>query len=237
MWLVRLPVLVGSVVSVFLVSAAIGVWSAETGRRRIQAVFKPLTTILLLAVVGGPGGRFAWLIDIGIVFSLAGDVALLSATRPAFLAGLASFLIAHLSYTAAFVLVSWTALCHDAPGGWAVTVGAALVMGAVTVVLLRKLWPGTAGLRGPLVGYSIALAAMVVGAVGAAWIWARDPVGAGPPGALPTAALGAVAFYVSDASLAVNRFARAIKHAPFLTLGLYWLGQLGIALAARFATS
>lgn len=231
-----MPVLIGSVVGLFLVSAAIAVWSAETGRRRIQAVFKPLTTILLLAVVGGPGGRFAWLIDIGIVFSLAGDVALLSASRPAFLVGLASFVLAHLSYTAAFVLVSWTALCHGGPGGWAVMVGAALVMGAVTVVLLRKLWPGTAGLRGPLVGYSIALAVMVVGAVGAAWIWARGRVGGGP-GALPTAALGAVAFYVSDASLAVNRFARAIKHAPFLTLGLYWLGQLGIALAARFATS
>jgi uncharacterized membrane protein YhhN len=232
----RLAVLVGSVVGVFLVSAAIGVWSAETGRRRIQAVFKPLTTILLLAVVGGPGGRFAWLIDLGIVFSLAGDVALLSATRPAFLAGLASFLLAHISYTAAFVLVSWSPLWHGARSGWAVMFGTALVMAAVTVLLLRKLWPGTAGLRGPMVGYSVALAAMVVGAVGAAWIWTRGPVGAGP-GALPTAALGAVAFYVSDASLAVNRFARPIKHAPLLTLGLYWLGQLGIALAARFATS
>ena len=40
-------------------------------------------------------------------------------------------------------------------------------------------------------------------------------------------------FYASDSSLALNRFRRPIPHAPFLTLGLYWLGQIGIALAAR----
>ena len=48
-----------------------------------------------------------------------------------------------------------------------------------------------------------------------------------------TAAVGAACFYVGDASLAIDRFDRPFKLAPLLTLGVYWLGQLGIALAAR----
>ena len=46
---------------------------------------------------------------------------------------------------------------------------------------------------------------------------------------------GAVLFYVSDASLALNKFRRPFPHAAWLTLGVYWLGQIGIALAARGA--
>ena len=55
-------------------------------------------------------------------------------------------------------------------------------------------------------------------------------------GGLPNgayAAAGSLLFYASDTSLALNRFRRGIPHAPFLTLGLYWLGQIGIAIAAR----
>ena len=47
------------------------------------------------------------------------------------------------------------------------------------------------------------------------------------------AALGATLFYIGDAGLALETFHRPIKNAPLLTLGAYWLGQLGIALAAR----
>ena len=56
-------------------------------------------------------------------------------------------------------------------------------------------------------------------------------------GGLPLgAAVGAALFYVGDASLALDRFHRPIRFAPVLTLGVYWLGQLAIALAARTAT-
>ena len=48
----------------------------------------------------------------------------------------------------------------------------------------------------------------------------------------PLAAVGAVLFYVSDASLALNRFRQPIPHGALLAMGVYWLGQLGIAIAA-----
>jgi hypothetical protein len=55
----------------------------------------------------------------------------------------------------------------------------------------------------------------------------------GPLPLAAAAALGAPIFYVSDSSLALDKFRRPIPHAALLTLGVYWLGQLGIAIAAR----
>src|SRR5512143_3607936 len=69
-------------------------------------LFKPLTTILILAIALLPGtfitDPYARLIGLGLLFSLAGDIWLvLPADR--FLYGLVSFLLAHLCYIAAFV--------------------------------------------------------------------------------------------------------------------------------------
>ena len=46
-------------------------------RARLEVVFKPLTTLLLLGVVGWPETTFARLVAAGIVLSVVGDVALL----------------------------------------------------------------------------------------------------------------------------------------------------------------
>ena len=65
-----------AVVAAFAVSAATAVVASLTQRRRLFAVFqKPVTTALLFVVVGPPQSGFARLIDLGIAFSLAGDVA------------------------------------------------------------------------------------------------------------------------------------------------------------------
>ena len=230
-------------VPLFLISAAVGVFASETKRQALLTVFKPLTTVLLLAVVGSPRSQFAELVDVGIVFSLAGDVALLSPSKKAFLAGLALFLVAHAAYIVGFILVFSAAISTGATAGGAAlppVAAAAVVMAIVTVLLLRKLWAGSAGLRAPMVGYALALALMVVSAIAATAVGSGE-MRVSTTNALvvvsPIGALGAALFYASDASLAVDRFARPIKHAPLLTLGLYWLGQLGIALAARFTAA
>ncbi len=213
------PLLV--IIPLFLTSAVVGVLASLTHRPAVLRVAKPLTTMLLFVVVGWPQSRFAWLIALGILFSLGGDVALLGDPKKTFLIGLGLFLVAHASYIVAFVGAVIGA-GSDA-GLWSPSlIGAALVMVFVTTMLLRKLWPGAAGIRAPLVGYAVALGTMVVTAVAAA--------GAG---ASPLIAVGAALFYVSDATLALDNFHRPIKRSAILTLGVYWLGQLGIALAAR----
>ena len=141
--------------------------------------------------------------------------------KNAFLLGLAIFLGAHIAYISAFVGVAGLEVL-SAPAAVA-----ALATSLVTGLLLRRLWQGAAGIRAPLIIYGCALGIMVVTAVAA--VSASD-------GALPPAvALGAAMFYVGDASLAVDKFDKPIKHAPLLTLGVYWLGQLLIALGARVA--
>jgi len=208
--------------AVFLASAAVAVASSLTGRRFALVLAKPLTTALLLIVAGPVGSRLAWLIHAGLVFSLAGDTILLFPTKGAFLAGLAIFLLAHLAYIVAFASVAGGALL--APPALA---AAALVITA-SALLLRRLWPGVGNVRGPLVAYAIALSATVTTAVAAA-------TAGGPQALSPAAAVGAALFYVGDASLALDHFHKRIRYAPLLTLGVYWLGQLGIALGARWA--
>jgi len=215
----RVPV---ALVAVFLASAAVAVASSLSGRRFALVLAKPLTTALLLVVAGPIGSRLSWLIHAGIVFSLAGDTILLFPTKSAFLVGLGIFLLAHLAYIVGFVGVAGGAL-FAAPA----LVAAAVVLTA-SAFLLRRLWPGVASIRVPLVAYAIALSVMVTTAVAAA--------SAGGPQALsPAAAVGAALFFVGDASLALDHFHARIRYAPLLTLGVYWLGQLGIALGARWA--
>jgi alkenylglycerophosphocholine/alkenylglycerophosphoethanolamine hydrolase len=212
---VDVPTLSQAAVTAVIVVGALAILSAERRIVWLHAITKPLATALVFLVVGWPQGRLAGWIDAGIALSIIGDVALLDHSDRAFIIGLAAFLLAHVSYVIAFVTAAawapWLALVI-------------LFTGATTFSILRAIWPKTAGMHAPVVAYGLAITAMVVSAF------------ATVPGALPNApyaAGGALLFYASDASLALNRFRRPIPHAPFLTLGLYWLGQIGIALAAR----
>jgi uncharacterized membrane protein YhhN len=198
-----------------LVVGALAVFSAERKLGWLHVSTKPLTTALLALIVGWPRTRLAVWVDVGIALSVVGDIALLGSGKGAFLGGLGAFLLAHLAYGVAFAGVAvWS------PGVAVV----ALVMIGTTTLILRAIREGTVGLRGPTIAYGVVISAMVVAA------WATL---GGPLPTAPLAAGGAVLFYASDGSLALNRFRRPIPHAAFLTLGLYWIGQVGIALAAR----
>lgn len=186
----------------------------ERGVRWLEVVFKPLTTILLLVVIGVPHTRFAWLVSAGVVLSLVGDIALLGETDGVFMVGLGAFLLAHVAYTIAFLGAAvWSPLVP----------GAAVVVLVSTIWLLRATWMGTARVRVPTLAYGVVISTMVVSA------WAM--IG-GPNPFAPYAAVGAVFFYISDASLALNRFRSPIALVSLLALGVYWIGQLGIAIAA-----
>jgi uncharacterized membrane protein YhhN len=208
-------VLSHSAVLAIIAVGALAILSAERRIGWLHAVAKPLATVLLLAILGWPHTRLAGWIAAGIGLSVVGDIALLNSSEGAFVLGLAAFLLAHLAYVIGFAgVAAW------AP--WVVIV--AVLTGTLTVMVLRAIWPKTTGMHGPVIAYGLAITAMVTAAFGTV-------AGGLPNGAY--AAAGALLFYASDSSLALNRFRRPIPHAPFLTLGLYWLGQIGIAIAAR----
>jgi uncharacterized membrane protein YhhN len=203
-----------AVVAVVIVGV-LAIFAAERQLRGLHVVTKPLATALLFLIVGWPRTRLGAWVDAGVALSIVGDVALLWPTNGAFVVGLAAFLLAHVAYVVGFA----------GAAGWALWLPVVVAgVGATTVSILRAIWPKTAGMHAPVVAYGLAITAMVTAAFGSL-------AGGLPLGWL--ASLGALLFYASDASLALNRFRRPIPHAAFLTLGLYWLGQIGIALAAR----
>ena len=196
------------------VTSTLAIVGADKKIRWLEVVFKPLTTLLFFVIIGWPETTFARWVTAGIVFSLVGDIALLGNSNRAFLIGLGAFLLAHVTYIIAFLGVAvWSPhLLVVAP-----------IMLASTLLLLRAIWKGAAGTRAPAIAYAVAISVMVV----SAWATIR-----GPLAMAPFAAVGATLFYVSDSSLALSHFRKPIPHIPLLAMGVYWLGQLGIAIAA-----
>jgi uncharacterized membrane protein YhhN len=193
-----------------LLSGVATIVCEEGGWRRGVYLFKPLTTILILVLaLGGEPGTYRALVCAGLAFSLAGDVFLMLPTDR-FVAGLVSFLIAHLLYIAAFVTE-----------GVGFTWWAALPFALYAAVLLRVLLPRVGdGLRAPVLVYAVTLAAM-------AWLAAEVAI-RGVPGA-EVAAVGAALFVVSDSALAVNRFVRPFRLAQTVVLLTYFAAQTLIA--------
>jgi uncharacterized membrane protein YhhN len=192
------------------IAAGIGVLPAT-----LQFVFKPLTTLLVIAHAwrrdgGPPAVRRAVLA--GLLLSLGGDIALLW-PRQGFLPGLICFLLAHLCYLFAFTRTARFA-SRVAPFGFY-----ALLAGGI----LWQLWPGVpAGLRIPVVAYVLCLAAM---AAQAAVVWRASA----HDGAAARLALGGLLFVASDALLATNKFHTALPMASLWILSTYWAAQWCIA--------
>ncbi len=206
--------------SAFLAAAALSValqLRAEYRGPRWQVYLcKPSTTalLLLLAVLSttAHGARYQQAVVIGLACSLAGDV-LLMLPRDRFVAGLASFLLAHVAYIVAF--------SAGVPIG---TAPALLVpLAAMAALLLWLLWPGLGKLRLPVVLYSATILLMVWQAWG--WHWAFDTPGS------RLAALGATLFMASDAVLALNRFRRPFPGAQAVIMLTYVAAQALIALS------
>ncbi|HEX6038292.1 lysoplasmalogenase [Longimicrobium sp.] len=198
------------------VCAALTLRAEQRGIRRLVYVFKPLTTVLTgvlaLSAADAVSGRYQALICAGLLFSLAGDVFLML-PRDRFVAGLASFLVAHGFYIAAFTPRPMTL---HAPG-------ALLVLVLVGIGLLRALWDGLGTLRGPVIVYAAALLVM-------AWQAAERWAGLGTTPAL-LAAVGAGLFVVSDSVLAWQRFVARYRWGQPVVLSTYFAAQWLIALS------
>lgn len=178
-------------------------------------IYKPLTMLGIIGLVfvsDGPESAYRWWILAGLILSLAGDIFLM--LRPArFLAGLGSFLLAHMAYVGGFLQrldslhLPATALACIAGAG-----------------MLRILWPGLGRLRFAVLLYVTAIVAMVAAALTAA-------LEAPSPGR-SAAAAGALLFLVSDACLGFARFRHRFPAAQGLILGTYYPAQALIALSA-----
>lgn len=206
-----------SVVAVVAALAIVGAYAAPW----LHYLCKPAATLSIAAMVlrlgagAEPGYRRA--IVAGLLLSTAGDVFLML-PGDWFVFGLGSFLCAHIAY-----LVGLCRRARPFAALWPFPAYAAL---AGTV--LWVLWPHLPGeLRIPVVVYVAVLAGM---AAQAAAVWRRR---AGSAAA--AAALGGACFVLSDATLAIDRFAAPFAAAQALVLASYWAAQWGIGRSATLA--
>lgn len=201
------------------VAAVLAIVGAYLPSAPLHYVAKPLATLLIVAMVWtarSPERGYRNGIVAGLLLSTCGDVFLM-VPGDYFVLGLASFLLAHLSYLFAFArrarlfTVAWPLLAYS--------VAAAIV--------LSILWPGLPqALRMPVVIYVVVLAAMAAQAA-VVWRVRRDHASA-------LAAAGGLFFIASDSMLAIDRFAAPFAAATLGVLATYWIAQslIGLSVAS-----
>lgn len=200
-------------------SAVLAIIGAEfAGLRALHYVFKPLTTLLILAMAlrlsSAPSAYRRWIVA-GLVLSTLGDVFLML-PFDGFVFGLGSFLLAHIAYLVAL----------RQRGGWWRLRWPVLVYAVIASLVLARLWPGLpVELRIPVIVYVIALAGM---AAQAASVWREHRVAV-----TRIAAIGGAFFVTSDVLLAMDRFSSPIPNASVWVLATYWIAQWCIACSVQ----
>jgi alkylglycerol monooxygenase len=202
------------VLEVLLVEAgALATATAAQGWIDAHRVFKPLAMVLaILFVLQRSGwlkaaGRFEFKLLAALALCLAGDVLLM--LEGMFIPGLVSFLAAHLCYLALFKQgLRW----FPSLRALAATAAAALVMYAFLFPHLGPVLKVAVG------AYAMVIALMAAQAIGRAVVL-RDS-------ASVAVAVGAVFFMLSDALLAINRFAQPLPMAQFWVLATYYAAQV-----------
>lgn len=192
--------------------------------KRIEYFAKPATMLALLAWLGvnnGFQGSMLWF-ALGLLFSLGGDIFLML-PREQFIPGLVSFLIAHICYLIGFNSAN------------PVYNAASLILLVVVMftgylvyrrVALGLQASGQSKLKLPVLVYSIVISLMLFSALSTLiqpdWrIYAAV-----------FASSGALLFFISDTTLALNKFVSPIPNARVITMVTYHLGQILIVLGA-----
>ncbi len=158
--------------------------------------------------LGALDTRYGQAIVAALLLSLVGDVLLIPHAKAAFRAGVLAFLCGHLAFVAAFVA--------RGPGlDWRWSLPALAALSAVALVVGRWLLGHVhGGMRAAVVAYICVITIMVAAAVGTR---------------APLVIAGALAFYLSDLSVARDRFVQRGFANRVWGLPLYYGAQLILA--------
>ena len=164
---------------------------------------------------------YFYLMLIGLIFCLGGDVLLALPQERMFLLGLVSFLLGHVLYVVCFFYVAdvsqWTMI-----GG--------LVGLLVSGLVFWWLRPHLGSMLVPVIAYVIVITVMVIGA----WTVLGDTK-LSYAGRL-LIFIGAVSFYLSDLFVARDRFLRSEFSNRLIGLPMYYCGQFLLAFSVGLLT-
>ena len=193
------------------VIAALDWWAVATDRRDIERWAKPAVMVFLIVaavLIPAESDGIRWWIVIGLAFGLVGDV-LLFFDR--FIPGAAAFLVGHLAYVVALLLVA------REPRG--LLVGGVIVL-LVAVFVGRQIVAG-AWAKAPILGAIVAAYMLVIGVVVVLAVGSTSLV----------VAIAALLFLTSDALLAWARFVGPAPGGRVTVMVTYQLAQAGFVLA------
>jgi len=175
-----------------------------------------LSCLFILTALGQPHPipEYFFILLIGLVFCLGGDVFLALPQQRMFLFGLVSFLLGHVCYVICFFYVAELNL-------W--TWGGGAIGLAVSGLVFLWLRPYLGTLLMPVIAYIVVITVMVIGAF--------TVLG---DARLPSAGrffviFGAVSFYISDIFVARDRFIKTEFSNRLYGLPLYYAGQFLLA--------
>jgi uncharacterized membrane protein YhhN len=197
------------------------------GWKKLEYFAKPATMVALLAFMvqnGGLKGGMLWF-TLGLVFSLAGDVFLML-PRDRFIAGLVSFLLAHVAY-----IIGFKPRIPSETSVLLIALGLAAIVALVSTQVYRRIAAGLRAkgkqrLQAPVLLYTLVISVMLISAMLTLLSNRWYPLHA------VAVCLGAALFYLSDTVLAWNRFVNPLRNGRLINMSTYHLGQLLIALGA-----
>jgi uncharacterized membrane protein YhhN len=175
---------------------------------RLRAVVKPIASLAFVVV--GATTHAPPAVIVGLVLAMLGDVLLIpGGAGLSFLLGLGSFLAGHVAYATSFLIRGVAPL---------LTIGVLAALAIVAVPVARWLLPHVRDpkMRAPVIAYMIVITAMVALAAGTRAPWIL---------------VGAVAFYLSDLSVARDRFVASGFANRLWGLPLYYAAQIVIAIS------
>jgi uncharacterized membrane protein YhhN len=204
--------------SLVVVSAGIAIYFRQKNQVTGYAIMKPITTILiiLLAIILNLDRQldYGWVILIGLILSLIGDVLLLK--EKLFVAGLGAFLLAHIVFIYAFSSL------FGFQTNWMV-LAALLVVGGV---YFRFLFPHLKSFLIPVALYFVAIILMDWQAINLSLVSSK-PI-------FYLLGLSSILFSFSDGVIAYNKFVKQFKSAELLILSTYWAAIFMIGVSVGF---
>lgn len=197
--------------------------------KRVEYFAKPGVMVALLAwlwTIGGLGGQLGWFAA-GLLLSMAGDIFLML-PREQFIAGLVSFLLAHIAYL--------VGLNETLPPINLASVAIMLLIGLAGGNLFKRINQGLKSrglekLAPPVLLYSIVISLMLFSAL-ITLVRPEDQAGGWMPGPAILVSAGALLFFLSDSFLAWNKFVEPLPYGRLRVIITYHLGQGLIALGA-----
>jgi uncharacterized membrane protein YhhN len=180
-----------------------------------------LSCLFIIAAVLQPHPlpAFFYILLVGLIFCLGGDVFLALPQEKMFLCGLVSFLLGHVCYVLGFFYAA-----ELNPWTW----GGSAAGLAVSSPVFFWLRPHLGSMLVPVIAYVVVITAMVIGA-----FTVFGDTGLNLTGRIMVL-FGAVSFYLSDLFVARDRFLKTEFTNRLLGLPLYYAGQFLLAFSVAY---